>query len=292
MKSQDGIYTESEALEKFVSSKNLIIKSKLPDTDYVINPYLGCRHACKYCYAEFMSRFYNISEPWGSFVKQKDWSEDLEKTIRKIDGKVVLFGSVTDVYQPIEGKNKLMRKLLPLFENSKCQLEILTKSPLVLRDLDILKRLKNVTVGISLSTLDEKLIKETEVTSTPENRLKALTTLKEEGINNYLFISPIFPKLSLTKKLIQEASKVTDTILFENLNLRGKNRSRILDLIKKKYPKHYDLYHSIYIDKDISYWDELEIAIKRECKEVGIKSKIYFHHYSAPNNYKTGQTTK
>ena len=265
-----------------INAKNLIVKSKLPATDYVINPYVGCRHACIYCYAEFIKRFYNISENWGSFVKQKDWSEDLERTIKKIDGKIILFGSVTDVYQPIEGKVKLMRGILPLFENSNCEVEILTKSPLVLRDLDLLKKIKKVTVGISLFTLDGQLIKETEVTSPPEKRLETLATLKAEGIDNYLFISPIFPKLSLTKRLIHEGSKVTDKILFENLNLRGKNRSRILNFIKNKYPQHYELYQSIYIDKNLSYWDEMEVLIGKECAAAGVKSKIYFHHDSPP----------
>jgi len=144
--------TESDTID----AKNLIVRSKLPATDYVINPYVGCRHACQYCYAEFMNRFYDIGETWGTFVKRKVWTEDIAKTASKLRGKRILFGSVTDVYQPAEKKYQLMRQLLPKFIDTGCEVEILTKSPLVLRDLDILSELEGVTVGISLATLDDE----------------------------------------------------------------------------------------------------------------------------------------
>lgn len=75
-------------------------KSNLPVADYSVNPYVGCAHSCKYCYASFMKRFTNHPEPWGSFVDIKNWQE--LKNTKKYAGKEAFIGSVTDPYQPLE----------------------------------------------------------------------------------------------------------------------------------------------------------------------------------------------
>ena len=134
-------------------SKNIITKSKLPATDYVINNYVGCNHGCIYCYAEFMKRFTNHTEKWGEFLDVKKFNEEkFVKYLKKINSdKKILMSSVTDPYNLYEIKYKSTRNILKLFiqaNNEHIHLEILTKSLLIFRDIDLLKKIKNITVGI------------------------------------------------------------------------------------------------------------------------------------------------
>ena len=122
---------------KDIKVKSILTKSNLPVADYSVNPYVGCEHECKYCYASFMKRFTNHSEPWGSFVDIKHWP-DIKNT-EKYKGKELFLGSVCDPYQPAEEKYMRTRALLEQMQGSGCSLSIATKSDLVLRDLDIFK---------------------------------------------------------------------------------------------------------------------------------------------------------
>ncbi|SEA87373.1 hypothetical protein SAMN04515656_1661 [Eubacterium aggregans] len=85
-----------ETIIKEIETKNVLTKSNLPVGDYSVNPYVGCTHACKYCYADFMKRFTHHPEPWGDFLDVKIWPEI--KNPQKYAGKEVFFGSVTDPY--------------------------------------------------------------------------------------------------------------------------------------------------------------------------------------------------
>ncbi|MFV0499959.1 MAG: hypothetical protein ACK5NF_08085 [Bacilli bacterium] len=98
---------------KEIEAKQLVVKSQLPATDYVINPYVGCTHGCKYCYADFMKRFYKIDKEWGKFVYLKKSKNNIYS--KKLENKIVLLSSVTDPYQPIEKKyNKFLKYLMNL----------------------------------------------------------------------------------------------------------------------------------------------------------------------------------
>lgn len=258
--------------------KSVITKSNLPDADFVLNPYVGCQHACIYCYADFMKRFTgHKGEKWGSFVDVKiNASETIKpKSIKK--DSLILIGSVTDPYQPLEAKYKITRGCLEKLLESQPKLEILTKSSLVLRDLDLLKQFKNLRVGISIGILDEDLSRKLEpYVSSPRKRLETLKKLHEEGIRTYLFISPIFPEITDFKELIECSKDYINEVLFENLNIRANNRKNIFDFLQQNKPELIPLYEQI--QKDPSYWNDLEIRISRYCKRSNIPHKIYFHH--------------
>ena len=114
--------------------KDVITKSNLPVCDYSVNPYIGCEHACKYCYACFMKRFTNHAEDWGDFIDVKYWQPI--KNPQKYAGKELFIGSVTDPYQPVEEQYRRTRALLEELQGSGALLSIATKSDLILRDLD------------------------------------------------------------------------------------------------------------------------------------------------------------
>ena len=120
-----------------VEVKSVLSKTNLPVCDYCANPYTGCSHACKYCYACFMKRFANHPEPWGEFLDVKYWPAI--KDPGKYAGKGLFVGSVTDPYNPQEETYRRTRALLEQLQGSGVKLSIQTKSDLVLRDLDLIK---------------------------------------------------------------------------------------------------------------------------------------------------------
>ena len=265
-------------------SKNIITKSKLPATDYVINNYVGCNHGCIYCYAEFMKRFTNHTEKWGEFLDIKKFNEEkFVKYLKKINSdKKILMSSVTDPYNPYEIKYKSTRNILKLFiqaNNEHIHLEILTKSLLIFRDIDLLKKIKNITVGISLNTLNDNLRRQIEpCAGSIKSRIEILKKLKGENIPVYLFISPIFPMLTQLEEIIATCKDTVDFIYFENLNLRGRYKKIILDFISKNFPEYNQLYQDIYTKNKKEYWYLLMEDINRLCKIYDIKYKTFFFH--------------
>ena len=265
-------------------SKNIITKSKLPDTDYVINNYVGCNHGCIYCYAEFMKIFTNHTEKWGEFLDVKKFNEEkFVKYLKKINSdKKILMSSVTDPYNPYEIKYKSTRNILKLFiqaNNEHIHLEILTKSLLIFRDIDLLKKIKNITVGISLNTLNDNLRRQIEpCAGSIKSRIEILEKLKGENIPVYLFISPIFPMLTQLEEIIATCKDTVDFIYFENLNLRGRYKKIILDFISKNFPEYNQLYQDIYTKNKKEYWYLLMEDINRLCKIYDIKYKTFFFH--------------
>lgn len=175
---------------KEIEVKSVMTKSNLPVADYSVNPYVGCTHGCKYCYASFMKRFTNHPEPWGSFVDVKYWPEI--KNPKKYAGKEAFIGSVTDPYQPCEEKYGRTRALLEQLQGSGISISIATRSDLVLRDLDLIKTFPNARVSWSINTLDEDFRKAMDHGASIERRLAAMKAFYEAGVQTTCFISPIF----------------------------------------------------------------------------------------------------
>ncbi|MCJ7817925.1 MAG: radical SAM protein [Candidatus Thorarchaeota archaeon] len=260
-----------------ITAKSIITKSNIPGIDYVINPYVGCQHACIYCYAEFMKRFTSHSgETWGEFldVKHYDWEKIRHE---KFDEKSILLSSVTDPYTPLEIKYENTRRILERLVGTKANVQILTKSSLVVRDIDLFKQFENIQVGISLNTLDEEFARIIEPrASKPIDRLQALQEIASEGISTYVFVSPIFPAITDWRAIIGAALPITDDFRFENLNFRGHNIPRIMKLITEKYPQLLNHYKEI--RKDPSLWNEIEEDIEEFCKMKRLHYRIEFHH--------------
>jgi DNA repair photolyase len=261
-----------------VSTKSALTKSNLPEADFVINPYIGCQHSCIYCYADFMKRFTGHGlEDWGTFVDVKTNAPETINLSKLSPNDLILIGSVTDPYQRIEARYKLTRRCLEKLLDFQPNIEILTKSPLILRDIDLLKKFKNLRVGISIGVLDEKYSRKLEpFAPSPRKRLEALKILYDSGIKTYLFISPIFPKISEVYKLIDQSKDFVDEILFENLNIRANNRDRILKFIKQTNPSLEEFYRGL--PKNKTYWDSLQKDIVDYCNEREIKYRTFFHH--------------
>ena len=261
---------------KEINVKDYLTKSKLPGCDYVINPYVGCPHGCKYCYARFMKRFTNHQEEWGDFVDVKKCEKPID--LKKIENKIVFLSSVTDCYNKVEEKYCITRNILDQLKNTKCTINISTKSKLILRDIDLLKQLNDVSVSISINTLDENFKNDMDKASSIRDRIEVLKELHKNGIKTILFMSPIFPYITDFKEIILKTKTYVDEYWFENLNLRGAYKLYILNYIKEKYLKFYDQYTNIYISNDKTYWQELSIQIENYCKKENINYINYLYH--------------
>ena len=163
-----------------IPAKAILTKSNLPVSDYSANPYTGCAHACKYCYASFMKRFTNHPEDWGSFVDVKIWPDI--KHPEKYSGQEIFLSSVTDPYQPTEATHKRTRALLEQLQGSGAKISIATKSDLVLRDIDIIKTFPEARVSWSINTLDEDFRREMDCAVSIERRLSAMRAFHDAGV--------------------------------------------------------------------------------------------------------------
>lgn len=257
-------------------AKSIIVKSSIPGTDYVINPYTGCQHGCIYCYAEFMKRFTDHkSEKWGEFIDIKQF--DTEKiNPHKYDDNTILLSSVTDPYIPLELKYKNTRRILEALEETEADISILTKSKLAERDIDLYTQFKNIKVGISITTLDREFASIIEpVASRPRERLELIKTLHEQHIKTYIFISPFFPEITDFRSIINLSRDFTDYYMFENLNFRPHNIKRIFDVVKET---HLDLLGTYKrFRKTPANWNFIEEEIRAYCKQENLQCKIAFH---------------
>ena len=262
-----------------IEAKSIISSSNLPGTDYVINPYTGCIHSCLYCYARFMKRFTGHTESWGKFIDVKINGPELipEKT-SKYEGKTIFLSSVTDPYNPMERKYKLTRRILEKLIPLQPDLGILTKSDLVLRDMDLLRQFKSCEVGITITTTNDTLRKEIEPsTSSIPKRIEALGKLKEAGIGTYVFIGPILPFFTDWKEIVLITKKFSDSYLFENLNIAGAVWGCIRGWLVSCHSDLLREYERIYFTKS-EYWDNVEKDIEKFCREQKLDFEIYFHH--------------
>ncbi len=248
---------------KEIEVKNIISKSNLLAYDYAVNPYIGCLHGCKYCYASFMKKFTGHSEEWGEFVDVKFWNPI--KIFKKYNKKSIFIGSVTDPYQPIELRYERTKAFLEEIKDFDINVNISTKSDLILRDLNLIKQFKNINVSWSINTLDEDFRKEMDNAVSIERRISCMKTFYDEKIKTTCFISPIFPGITDVIAIIKKCRYCCNTIWLEKLNLRDDFKLKILNYITNYYPHLYNLYKEIYIDNKVDYWKKLDKEIKDFC---------------------------
>ena len=251
-----------------ISVKSVLTRSNLPVSDYSVNPYVGCTHACVYCYASFMKRFTNHPEPWGDFLDVKRWPAI--RNAEKYRGKELFFGSVTDPYVPQEAVHRRTRALLEELQGSGIRLSIATKSDLVLRDLDLIKTFPNARVSWSINTLDEPFREDMDRAVSIERRLEAMRVFHEAGVRTTCFISPIFPGITDVEAIIDRAKEQCNLVWLENLNLRGSYKPVIFDYIRLKYPSLLPLYEEIYNQRRRDYWESLDCSLRAYAARIGL----------------------
>ena len=198
-----------------VQAKSILSKSQV--FPYTINAYTGCEHACSYCYARFMRRFSGHKEPWGAFVDVKvNAPQLLAKQIQHNSPARVWISGVCDPYQPLEAKYRLTRQCLEILIANHWPVSVQTKSPLVTRDIDLLRAGEGVEVGLSIATADEHIrqIFEPHAPSIP-SRIAALQAMYEAGIQTFVMIAPILPGAEDLPELLAGNA---DSVLVDRMN--------------------------------------------------------------------------
>ena len=268
-----------------IQAKSILTLSKLPDTDYVVNPYIGCRFGCTYCYASFMGRFVNKKVgDWGEYVYVKmNAPELLKKEIRKLKnkgkGKSILFSSVTDPYQGLEAKYKITRQCLEILADYGFggTVGILTKSDLVLRDIDILRSIKHADIGMTITSTDDSISRYFEKYAPPASvRLKAIKKLNEIGFNTYAFVGPLLPHfVAQPQKLDELFGAIADTgnrdIYVEHINLSNYILER---LIREMKNVDKNILKKFYKSKDKSYREKLNTMITKLVKKYNLHLRL------------------
>jgi DNA repair photolyase len=242
---------------KEIEAKSILRKHKKIDSwflsSYNMNLYRGCTHNCVYC--DGRAEGYYVEGEFGSDVVVK--INALEVLRRELDpkrkrtpfkrGYVMVGGGVGDSYQPIEEKYELTRKTLELLSKKKLPVHVLTKSTLVKRDVDILKKINEnskAIVSFSFSSTDEKICRMFEPgIPSPRTRLETISFFKDKGIACGMFLLPVIPFITDTKdvmeKTIHDAQDVgVDFIIFGGMTLKeGKQKEYFLNVLQQHYPK-------------------------------------------------------
>jgi len=230
-----------------ISCKTALSKSRL-ESDYALNPYKGCSHGCIYCYSPCVLR---EERTWGEFLDVKmNIPNVLSKELKKKKKGIVRIGSVTDPYQEAEEKFELTRRCLEQLYRHDFPILIQTKSGLVKRDIDLLKEMDS-DIGFTITSLDENFRKKFEPNAPKiSERLSAIKELKEENLDVWVFIGPLFPYLNdekedlLRLKSTLESLEVEE-IYLDKLNMRKRVWSNIKNLLSPEMQKKY---REIYFD--------------------------------------------
>jgi len=242
-----------------IQAKAILSRSRIHD--YTLNAYVGCGHRCIYCYARFMKRFTGHREAWGEFVDVKiNAAELLIREAKKKKKGTVWISGVCDAYQPLEQKYKLTRRCLEILVDDGWPIDIQTKSPLVLRDIDILKRAADAEVGFTITTADEKMRRIFEPGAPAiEERIRALEALHKEGIGTYVMVAPMLPGAD---GLVEKLRGKVDHALIDRDNYFYANWAY------KKYKMEWA--------KDEAFFQEQGEKLQADFKRAGIScQKLY-----------------
>jgi DNA repair photolyase len=295
-------------------------KSVLNDTDvtgmgfWSINPYVGCAFGCAYCYARYAHRYviernvtahpeqkllreaFETLPPWLAFERQifvKENAADVlrrtlrhgsEKHLRLINGEGIGIGTATDPYQPAERRFRITRGILEvLAEHERIRVWIITKSPLVTRDVDLLRRIgrhNEVSVHISLITVDRELARRLEPRApTPDARLRALARLRDHGIDAGINVMPVLPGITdrpdQLEPLVKAVAEAGAThIAACALRLRSAARQRYLPFIEKEFPHLASRYRATYASSHHAgerYREGLHAYFTKTCARFGVR---------------------
>lgn len=247
-------------------------KDKLFGGDYCIDTYQNCEFGCKYCDSSIDKVIY---------VKL-DADKILEKKLRNIKKGVIIVGSVNDPYQKSEEKHEITKKVLKIIKKYEFSCHILTKSNLILRDIDLLKDM-DCLVTISLISLNETItqIFEKNVMST-KYRLKTVEKLVNNGIKTGVALIPLIPTIIDTEldKIVKISEKYkAQHFLHKFLELKGDQKELFLKIISTNYPLLLSKFKELYKDRYQLEWtivDKYNQKISNLCNRYNISEKIYF----------------
>ena len=282
-----------------VEAKSILRKHKKIDSwfvsHYSLNLYRGCTHDCTYC--DGRSENYYVEGDYGKdIVVKTNAIEILRKELAPNKRKrplkrsfMIPGGGVGDCYEPMEKKYQLTRKTLELFHEFEFPVHILTKSTLVRRDLDIIKKINNqnkAIVSFSFSSINESISKLFEPNaSSPRNRLETITFFKDHGISCGFYLMPVIPFITDTPEMIEESiyhavNAGADFIIFGGMTLKdGRQKEHFMKAVLENYPQLELEYENIYKGNkwgiaSKEYYDTINYTFNAFSKKYKIPKRI------------------
>ncbi|XOK63250.1 SPL family radical SAM protein [Paenibacillus elgii] len=280
-----------------VRAKQLLNPVKAPSMpfDWSINPYRGCQHGCSFCYARSTHAFLGMEadDTFQHHILYKDNAPEalqaqVVRMLRAKGGRSKLgriaIGTATDPYQPLEGRLKLTRQCLEVLATYRLPVSITTRSPLILRDIDLLRKLPGSSVNISLNTLDKRIWRSFEPMSpAPAQRIKALQGLRKEGIEAGVFMAPILPFLTdhaedMEQVVEQAAEAKACFVMGSVLRLNtAEVKSWFFGTLREAYPRLVGSYADWYGHSAIApkaYREQIRSQLARLLERAGIPAYL------------------
>jgi DNA repair photolyase len=299
-----SVRNEGDAMQKKIyehiktkSTLNKVREKKMP-FDWSINPYRGCAHGCSFCYARAFQSFIGLAanDEFQNHIMIKNNAADaleaqLSKLVRRFKGNIddvsryvglVAIGTATDPYQPIEGRACITRECLKVLTKYRIPVTITTRSPLILRDLDLLTEMNVSSVNISLNSLNRDVTRRFEpATADPMKRLETMQQLNEQGIKAGVFIAPILPYItddleemeSLIRTVKNHKASFAMTSL---LRLTPDVKSWFFQSLRDHFPELVSLYAKLYPSTyaERSYTEPLMKHIQALVVKYGLSNSL------------------
>jgi DNA repair photolyase len=279
-----------------VTYREVAIKSALNAVkgmpfDWSLNPWSGCAHKCAYCFARAYHARYrekNVGSDFDSNVEVRVNIADVLRTeLRRGREGSLAIGTATDPYQPIEGKYQLTRRCLEALVDYPMPTSIVTKGPLVVRDIDVLKQLDDktdLTVYFSVPCVDEEIVRKTDPgTAPPRQRLRALRMLREAGIDAAVLCMPVLPGISDSEESLDAAARAASeagatAFRHRPLKIDVEIQEYFYDFLATEFPAVVPRYAELYqggVHPTKDYERELEERVRR------VRSRYEFHERPA-----------
>jgi len=244
--------------------------------EYQLDPYIGCGHQCLYCYA-----LCRQNGGWMNEVRlYKNLSGRLADQVSQLDPQPIYMGWYCDPYQPIEAQRCQTRESLQVLLDAGFSACILTKSDLVVRDIDLLSPMAEASVGISLGFSDDSLRCLLELGTPPNsNRITALRILKEAGIVTYALICPIMPFLTDIPMLLKSLHGYVDSVWLYPISIQqeaGRNWQNILGIINERYPDLATNFRNAVFHSDHEYWQKQRTLMDELTKKSDVELFVNF----------------
>jgi len=247
--------------------------------EWSLNPYVGCAHACSYCFARAYNARYRERDVGEAFDRnievRTNFVERLRRELQRRPEGSVAIGTATDPYQPIEGKYRLTRGCLEALADSPMPTSIITKGPLVVRDIELLQRLDakaDLTVYFSVPCVDEDIVRKTDPgTAPPRQRLRALRMLRDAGIDAAVLCMPVLPGITDSEESLNRAAKAASeagatAFRHRPLKIDREIRDYYVEFLAAEFPTLVPRYEALYgnsIHPGKDYERELEKRVTR-----------------------------
>ena len=268
---------------KEVTCKSALQPSGLRGLKYTINPYKGCSHGCVYCYSPFILR---EERPWGTFVDvRRNMPSVLAKELRDWDNAkegTVGIGTVTDAYQPAEARFEVTRLCLEQLLKHDVPISIQTKSALIVRDLQLIKKFSKREVGMTITALDSGLARCMEPYASPyKDRIATLRAFSKEGVPTWTYIGPILPlitEMGLDRIVQDLAAAGVGRVMVDRLRPRGDAFRNVDSVLSESLPQpKLDALRRILASEEASlpYFMDISRRIEASCRRAGLPCEVF-----------------